>query len=54
MTRLHKEEFEKTNSQNVEQRHENEFFTCFKKHVSMNLYDYYYITLAYHIFTLLF
>jgi len=31
MTRLHKEELEKTNSQNMEQRHEKEFLQWFKK-----------------------
>ena len=38
MTRLHKEELEKANSQNVEQRHEHEFCQWFKIQVSRNLY----------------
>ena len=33
MIRLHKQELEKANSQNVEQRHPNEFFQWFKKNV---------------------
>ena len=37
MTRLHKEELEKANSQNMEQSHEKEFLQ-FKNHVSMILY----------------
>ena len=38
MTRLHKKDLEKANSQNVEQRHEKEFLSWFKNHVSMILY----------------
>ena len=33
MTKLHKEELEKANSQNVERRHEKEFLQWFKYHV---------------------
>jgi len=34
--RLRKQEAEKANSQNVEQRHQREFFQWFKKYVRIN------------------
>ena len=36
MIRLQKLELEKANSQNVEQRHQNEFFQWFKTYVRIN------------------
>jgi len=35
MITLHKQEFEKVNSQNIERIHKNEFFQWFKKYITI-------------------